>query len=280
MMAVDPKLQNLRDAIDAIDDQLLALLRERSDIVEQVRGVKGKLPIYIRPGREADMLRALLVKPQGHIPAGLIHRLWREMIGAFTLLEGKMQVVVAVPEGEPGLWDMARDHFGSFTPMQALGSAITAMREVASGKAQVAILPTPKEGDSEIWWRYLLGPSPDHPNVFYRIPFDGVRGNARAAAHDAVVVASLKPEATAADRTVLVIEWNGLERRAIEQALAGFPWQKAVHVAGVSHEPPCSWLEAEGFYTGGDESLKNWLTKHKDAILRDRIVGAYPVPLA
>lgn len=279
-MAVDPKLQNLRDAIDAIDDKLLALLRERAGIVEQVRGVKGKLPIYIRPGREADMMRALLAKPMGHIPVGLIHRLWREMIGAFTLQEGGLRVAVAVVPGEEGLWDFARDHFGSFTPMQAVPSSIGAMREVIAGKTEVGVLPTPKENDSEIWWRYLLGAAPDHPGVFYRIPFDGVRGNARPASHDAVVIATLKPEQTAQDHTVLVIEWKEGTRRDIEQHLGDFPWPKRGHVLGVGAEPPCSWLEVDGFRLSADDSLKNWLNRHKDAILRDRIVGAYPVPLA
>src|ERR1043166_5432845 len=107
-MTDQKRLNELRAKIDAIDDELLALLRSRADIIEEVRGVKGKQDVYIRPGREALMLKALLAKPQGHIPPGLLHRLWREMIGAFTLQEGGFKVAVAQAAGEEGFWGLCR----------------------------------------------------------------------------------------------------------------------------------------------------------------------------
>jgi chorismate mutase len=270
-------LQTLRTRIDAVDMQILELLRQRALVVEEVRGAKGKLPIYIRPGREAHMLRALVNENQGHIPKGLVHRLWREIIGGFTLIEGALNVAVAVPQGEEGLWDFARDHFGSFTPMQSFNSATHAFRAVAAATHQVACLPSPRESDEDVWWRLLLGAEKDanQPNIFYRIPFDGVKGNARKADHDAVVVARLQPEQTAQDRTVLIIEWN--DAQLIGAALADFPHTILTHMCAGT--PPCSWLEYADFNME-DAVLDAWRQKHKAAIVRNRIAGAYPVPMS
>jgi chorismate mutase len=278
-MKTDPALQALRDQIDAIDRKLFALLRERADVVESVRGVKGKLPVYIRPGREADMLRVLLQQPLGRIPEGLIHRLWREMIGAFTLQEGGLRVAVGMPEGEEGIWDYARDHFGSFTPMQTFASPVQALRDLIAGKFQAAVLPLPYDGDAEVWWRLLLAPEPNQLKVFYRIPFDGQKGNARRATHEAVVVGMLAPEETASDRTLVIIEWKEASRRVIDAHMADFPWPVAAHAVGQGSEPACSWVDVEGFRPEADEALKNWLSRHKDAIMRDRIAGSYPLPM-
>ncbi len=268
-MAVDPRLQALRDRIDTVDAKLLDLLRERAEIVEEVRGVKGKLSIYIRPGREADMIRAMLAKPMGRVPKGLVNRLWREMIGAFTLQEGRLRVSVAVAPGDEGMWDYARDHFGGFTPLNAVAAPEVALNALQKGECEVACLPCAYEGQG--WWRQLLAPELANAKLFYRFPFDGITGNARPAQGDALAFADLMPEATSDDRTVLVVEWRGAAK------LETLPYAPIRHVEAKG-ATPCSWIELSGFLLT-DEKLAEWRKKHKEDILRDRIVGAYPVPL-
>ena len=109
-------LADFRAQIDQLDVALHDLLRERAEIIDQVKRLKGKQHIYIRPGREAQQIRVLTARPQGKIPEGLIGRLWREMIGTFTLHEGPVKVAVYAPEKGPDLWDHARDYYGAFTP--------------------------------------------------------------------------------------------------------------------------------------------------------------------
>ncbi|MBI3419056.1 MAG: chorismate mutase [Proteobacteria bacterium] len=278
-MPDEKKLQQLRDQIDTIDMQMLALLKQRADIVAQVAGVKGKLPIYIRPGREAKMMRVLLSKDTGRLPKGLIHRLWREMIGAFTLQEGGLKVAVAATKEEPGLWDLTRDHFGSFTPMQAYTSATAALREVLSGKAQVAALSFPK-AEGEVWWRQLLE-GENLPKIFYRFPFDAQRGNARPGG-DGIVVGNLEPEETGQDVTVLGVEWKSdPPKNAIGRTLRALPLPISAHlVIEAKGALPCSWIELKGFAAADHSGLKNWLAANKDIILRGRILGSYPVPLS
>lgn len=282
------KLTALRARIDALDLQLMELLRQRADIIEEVRGVKGKQAIYIRPGREASMLRALQAEPHGHLPPGLVHRLWREMISAFTLQEGSMRVAVALQQSqesghtETGFWDLARDHFGSFMPMQVFATSSAALRAVCAKQLALAALPLPREKETDIWWRLLLSPNLDLPRVFYRFPFDGVRGNARTCDHDGVVLGAIAPEDTGADRTILVVEWKmEQDRGAILRHLAQLPLTQKTHVLGEAvGQPHCSWVELEGFITLENTALNGWLQAEKQQILRSRIIGAYPSPLS
>src|ERR1700691_4961185 len=87
-------LADLRSQIDRVDGVLHDLLRERAEIIDDVRKLKGKQHIFIRPGREAQMMRALMARPQGKLPEGLIVRVWRELISGFTLLEGALKIAV------------------------------------------------------------------------------------------------------------------------------------------------------------------------------------------
>lgn len=280
-MADEKKLLELRGRIDAVDQQLLELLRQRAAIIEEVRGAKGPQKIYIRPGREAMMLRALTAAPQGHVPQGLVHKLWREMIGAFTLQEGAMRVATIVPQGEEGFWDLVRDHFGGFTPLQDFAQASSALRAVLTKSCPLAALPIPQESDSDVWWRLLLLNDENIPNVFYAFPFDGARGNARACARGGLVLGNLKPEKTGADKSILVLEWNNQpEKNERQKIVQGLSPKLSRHVySAPAGEPACSWLELDGFFDDRDEFLKHWLETHKSFILRARMIGAYPLPL-
>lgn len=275
------QLTALRNKIDAIDNQILDLLRARANVIEEVRGVKGKQAVYIRPGREASMLRILVKQPMGHLPPGLIHRLWREMIGAFTLQEGAMKVALPEIAGEQGFWDIARDHFGSFTPMQGFANPTAALRAVLSLSHELAALPFPREGDSDVWWRLLLAEQPSVPNVFYAFPFDGLRGNARKTDHQGVVIGAIPPEATGQDRTILVLEWqDAADKKTVEALCDKLPFTRTTHVfTPKGNEPACSWIELEGFIERANPQLLEWTNEHKRHLLRHKIIGAYPVPI-
>lgn len=280
-MVDQAQLTALRNKIDAIDNQLLDLLRARANVIEEVRGVKGKQAVYIRPGREASMLRILVNQPMGHLPPGLVHRLWREMIGAFTLQEGAMKVALPLLDGEQGFWDIARDHFGSFTPMLGFPNPTAALRAVLSLTHELAALPFPREGDGDVWWRLLLAENANVPNVFYAFPFDGVRGNARKTDHQGVVIGAIAPEATGNDRTILVLEWqDAADKKAVEVLCDKLPFTRTAHVfTPKGSEPACSWIELDGFIERANPQLLEWTTEYKRHLLRHKVIGAYPVPM-
>lgn len=60
------KLKPLREKIDAIDAQILALLNERAKVAEEVGHVKAETnaPVF-RPEREAQVLRGVAERNPG-----------------------------------------------------------------------------------------------------------------------------------------------------------------------------------------------------------------------
>lgn len=272
-----PTLPELRAQIDAIDDQLHGLLRQRADIVHIVRAVKGKQPIFIRPGREATMLRALLKRPAGRIPPGLIMRLWREMIGAFTMQEGRLSVAVTAGKGQQDLWDITRDYYGFSTPLVPCTTAAQAFSKLKTRQTEVAVLPLPQANAARPWWAALVK-NPDL-QVFAQFPFDladTARSNARGNRHGAWAVARLAPEPTGHDHGLLLV-WGGAKkhRAAVREAL------EALRPVVLHHDGArtCWLVTLDGLI---DPTQKRYVGTQKTLAALGaacRIAGGYAVPL-
>ena len=76
-------LDELRREIDGIDDQLLTLLGRRIEIGRAV--ARSKAPNggpFLRPGREAAILRRLSAAAPAAIAPAVISRIWRQILVA------------------------------------------------------------------------------------------------------------------------------------------------------------------------------------------------------
>lgn len=287
--AINPDKQalaDLRAQIDQVDGALHDLLRERAEIIEQVRKVKGKQSIYIRPGREAQMLRALMARPQGKIPEGLVVRLWREMISAFTLNEGVFKVAVTVPAKGPDLWDVARDTYGSFTPLLEMPSAVAAIKAVQAEKASFAVVPMPTEKDKDVWWPLLAGDKKNTLSVFATLPFETLkpgRANARNALPQAVAVGRLYPELTGDDRSFLALQCVHVPESEMKRLLgkAGYKMlQLLSQTTGRSGSAPTLYLvEAEGYVGRADTRLARLRAMLGSRLQHLAPLGGFAVPL-
>ena len=91
-------LAALRAELDRIDDALHDLLMERAGVVEQVAraGKRGVL----RPGREAAIIRRLLARHHGGLPAHTLARIWRELLAGTTAMQGGFGMAVCTVRGE------------------------------------------------------------------------------------------------------------------------------------------------------------------------------------
>jgi len=271
-----PTLPELRQQIDAIDDQLHSLLRQRAEVVHVVRQVKGKQAIFIRPGREASMMRDLLQRPAGRIPPGLIMRLWREMIGSFTMQEGRLSVAVTVGKGEADLWDITRDFYGSFTPLVACGTAAQALAQVGVGKVEIAALPLPEEKQANPWWARLVR-QPDL-QVFAQHPFDladAGRANWRGNRRGAWSVARLAPEPTGQDHGLLLV-WGG-KGAGIRALLLELLQPLAIH----QNAAQTVWLvTCDGLIDPQSRKMKALAARLAAAGVQWRVAGGYAVPIS
>lgn len=217
-------LEDLRKAIDAIDDQLHDLFMKRTEIIEDVRKVKSGEQIKIRPAREAEIIYRLLERHQGPFPRRELVRIWRELIVATLSSEGPFSAGVFVGDDCEGFWDLARDQYGSFTPTTAYSSTRRLIEVVRDQDVTVGVLPLPVRRDSDPWWRRLVASGDDMPRIIARLPFAGP-GNARSAEREALVICPVKQEPTGRDCTYFAFESGGeLPEAAFNRAMdkAGF----------------------------------------------------------
>ena len=111
-------LAELRHRLDEIDDKVHDLLIERAKIISMVAASKreGQLAAF-QPAREAEIIRRLVGRHHGDFPVATLVRMWREMLAATVRLQSPFAVAVFAPTEAQGFWDLARDHYGSSTPM-------------------------------------------------------------------------------------------------------------------------------------------------------------------
>lgn len=292
MPATPPDLEELRRRLDDIDDRLHDLLIARAEIVGLVAAQKqdGNISSY-QPGREAVILRRLAARRPDRFPLATLLRMWREMLAATVRQQGPFAVAVFTPEAQEleaqGLWDLARDHYGSSTPMSAYGSASRVIRAVSEGEATVGVLPMPAPGDPDPWWRHLLSADGKTPRVVARLPF-GPRGNARGGG-GALVIGFAVPQETGADRSLFVVETaSDISRARIpallaERQLTCTLFAASEEARGAPGSGPgqvLALIELDGFVPAADPRLDGFAALFGTSLRRLLPLGGYAAPLA
>ena len=266
-------LKSLRQRIDALDDQLHDLLMERADVVGEIVEAKRAEKVAAEvPGRETEILRRLAKRHKGPFPRGALVRLWREIVSAAIAQQAEFPVAVAVPDSDPGIWDLARDHYGSQVPMTALKSTAEAMRALAEGRANAAVVAVPGDGVEDSWWRSLAAGG-EGPRVTARLPFDG-RGNARGE-RDAFVL-SRNPGAPAGDRSVYALEISGeVSRSGLAGSIAGDGI--AVDLLALTRANDRSWglVDFDAFLPPDDARLAKLLAPLGGRVAHASALGFY-----
>lgn len=270
--AKPPSLDVLRQEIDKIDDKLHALLRARAEVVTLVAAAKaataGDAPApAFRPGREADVLRALAARHDGPFGLPSLVRIWREIISGMTRIQQDIVVAAYRPEkGDTDGWDLARDHFGlgmRYLPMRRSRDVVSAVRD---GRAGIGVVPAPGgEDGEEPWWPLLAADSGDLPRIALKLPFLRPAGAAPAREH--AVIAMPGPEPEGVDVDYLAIEpAAGASRDRIADALKA---------AGVD---VATLLNAGGLYLA--EARAGWPADIDGAVIRHVTqIGGYPTPI-
>lgn len=137
-------LAQLRQAIDVIDDQLLALLNERARLAQSVGHVKRSSgeqggPIY-RPEREAQVVRRLQAANGGPLPNESVERLFKEVMSACRALEQSLTVAFLGPVGTFSE-AAALKQFGQSALGHPVASIDEVFKSVEAGLAQYGVVP-------------------------------------------------------------------------------------------------------------------------------------------
>jgi chorismate mutase len=280
MLPTPSDLTELRRRLDGIDDKLQDLLIERAGIVSVVAASKreGNLAAF-QPGREAQIIRRLVDRHHGAFPVATLVRMWREMLAATVRLQSPFAVAVFAPGESQGFWDLARDHYGSHTPMSAYRSIGQVIRDVNAGEASVGVLPMPREGETDPWWPHLLSINQDAPRVVARLPF-GARGNARSDGVEALAIGRGVQQETGRDRVLLLAESSAdISGGRIFHALSSVG---LICTFSASYEfPDClvNLIEIEGFVPITDRRLDSFRVQLGGALRRLQPFGGYAIPL-
>jgi len=277
----ETELAELRRRIDEIDDRMHQLLMQRAEITRAIGRTKGGDGLFIRPGREAQVLRRIIRQHEGPFPRASLAMIWREIFSGSTLVQGEFSVAVLSGGGSPAeLRPLTRDHFGVETPVKTMSSAAQVLRAVSEGEASVAVLPLPDGEEESPWWLGLARRGPEVPRIVARLPFVPLP-EASGRYEEALVVARIPQEETGEDCSFLAVEMSGeLSRSALRAHLEGVAIEAASlfdhHTSGGGE---ITLLQCAGYIAEGDSRLMRLVEESNGAIDRVWALGGYANPL-
>ncbi len=135
-----PALLALRDQIDALDGQLLALLNQRARVAEQVGEIKrAEGTPFFRPDRVAQVIDKIRAANPGPLKAEHVSAIWREIMSACLALESPQRVAVLGPVGT-FCEQAAIEYFGGAADMIYCANFDEVFHATASGSAQFGVV--------------------------------------------------------------------------------------------------------------------------------------------
>ena len=139
--AVAPELAALRERIDALDRELLALLNRRMQVAIEVGEIKKREGSAVfRPEREAQVIDGLKRDNPGPLKDDSVAPIWREIMSASRALESPTRVAYLGPAGTFSE-EAALGFFGSSIIKVPCASFDEVFRSTTAGAADFGVVP-------------------------------------------------------------------------------------------------------------------------------------------
>jgi chorismate mutase/prephenate dehydratase len=139
--AVSPQLLALRERIDELDRELLALLNRRAQLAQQVGELKKhEGGAVFRPERESQVIDGLKAANPGPLANDSVAPIWREIMSACRALETPTRVAYLGPAGTFSEL-AALGYFGSSIVRVPCASIDDVFRSTAAGAADFGVVP-------------------------------------------------------------------------------------------------------------------------------------------
>ncbi len=133
------ELARRREAIDALDRELLKLLNERARQAQAIGALKGSAAAY-RPEREAQVLRALESQNAGPLSNEAVTVVFRQVMSACLALEQQLSIAYLGPAGTFSHAAVGR-HFGELVHAEPYASIDEVFRAAEAGQTDYAVVP-------------------------------------------------------------------------------------------------------------------------------------------
>ena len=280
MAATTPSLDDLRRQIDEIDTQLHDLLMRRARFGRAIGAAKGKDTVFLRPAREAQVLRRLVARHAGAFPRPVLVRIWREIFSAFIAMQGPFTVAAVAPEGGPDLRELARDHFGSQNAVRSYKTNMGVLRAVTEGAATIGVLPLPRGEETDPWWRHLARGGERVPRVVARLPFAPAL-QAGGSQLDGLAVTPAPQDESGGDRSLLLLETVDQISRGSLIGILGKHRLQALDIQfwADGDERRLHLIEVEGYVPADDARLTALAENGEIRLANLWQAGGYAVPL-
>ncbi len=277
------KLDAIRQKIDKLDTKIHDTLVERAELVLQVGEEKRANNIeVVQPAREARMIRRLLAKHKGSLPEMAVVRIWRELVGAVSLLQTGIKVVVVDTPERPEHWDLAKDYFGSCLPMSRAASSLGAIGAVREGNATFAVVPFPEDNEEKPWWDHLSVGTEEAMSISVRLPHGDDPQNLNPD-YRSLVIGKTGFDSSDEDRSFIMIICDPSVSRAKIVSSAEEVGLKPLSLSSkreaVDSDSPIRkhLLEVDDYVTDSDERAVGLKLKFEEGT-ETYCVGGYPVP--
>ncbi len=148
------ELEKIRNKIDKIDDEILALLNRRAENVLEVghlkrKGKRNEKVKFYKPDRERQILDRLTLNNAGPFPNDALKSIYREILSASLSLEEPLKVSCLGPLATFTHLAALR-HFGSSAAFLPVDSIKAVFENVDSGKADYGVVPIENSNEGVI----------------------------------------------------------------------------------------------------------------------------------
>lgn len=134
------QLSKLREQIDAVDTELLALFNRRASLSLEVGRLKaGTAPVF-DPRRENELLDSLRLRNPGPLPEAHLRAIWREILSSSRALQRPPRVAYLGPEGTFSFF-AGLEYLGHATLFEPCTDLHEVFHKVCNGTCDLGVVP-------------------------------------------------------------------------------------------------------------------------------------------
>lgn len=250
-------LDEARRDIDAIDDQLVALLAQRYAVTARVRTAKaGEVqtwPLPLRPAREAQIMRRVTQAGKANdLNPQLMVRLWRAIINQSSLNQSSVTVHVSRRlKANQALRFMVHDYFGDM-PVEEYRDEAQALMQINADPTGLCVVET-----EQLWAEAFLSGQAGEARVISSLPLIASEPH-----QPRLLVLGQAPLAESGDDETLIIStgrlprdfplvplWQAKSGSFRLTALRGFIGEHENPLVGLTRSNPALGLRVAGHYS-------------------------------